>query len=198
MYIPEHFVLSARDEMHAFVRSHPFGQLISIQAERPFCSHLPFLLDDEGRLITHLAKANSQWQTIAAQEVLVSFIGPHAYISPTWYSSPGVPTWNYQAVHVYGKARLVTETEALARIVAAMTREQEKALEKPWSMVYRDGLLEAIVGIEIEPSEWQGKSKLGQNRGAEDCQQVAAFLRQQGETEMAEVMCRANSVAEGC
>ncbi len=190
MYIPDHFAVTGQAEMQAFVRAHPFGQLISTEAGRPLSSHLPFLLNDEGRLVTHLARANRQWRTIADQEVLVSFVGPHAYISPSWYTTPGVPTWNYQAVHVYGRARVITDGDALAGIVESMTREQEKAADRPWSPAYREGLLQAVVGLDIEISEWQGKYKLGQNRSADDCRQVAAMLRRQGDEAIAEAMCR--------
>ena len=65
-------------------------------------------MNDEQSLICHVAKSNSQWKDIEDQEVLVTFQGAHDYVSPSWYETAGVPTWNYQAVHIYGKSRLIT------------------------------------------------------------------------------------------
>ena len=101
MYIPKHFEVTDKQEALEFIKFNAFGQLISTVEGRLFVSHLPFLVsDDRKSILCHLAKNNPQWKGIEEQEILVTFQGPHDYVSPNWYSSPGVPTWNYQAVHV--------------------------------------------------------------------------------------------------
>ena len=103
MYIPKHFEVTDEDEIFAFIEENAFGQLISHVKGRLFSTHLPFLLsENRKKIVGHLAGKNPQQSELEGQEVLVSLEGPHDYISPAWYSSPGVPTWNYQAVHVYG------------------------------------------------------------------------------------------------
>ena len=104
MYIPKHFNVSDKEEILAFIKGNSFGQLISLVEGKLFSSHIPFLFRGENQsLLCHVAKNNPQWENIEGQEVLITFQGPHDYVSPSWYSSPGVPTWNYQSVHIYGK-----------------------------------------------------------------------------------------------
>jgi len=189
MYLPEHFKVSDQDEIFSFIRANAFGQLVSIDAGRPCVSHLPFLVgDDRGVLHCHLARQNPQWQTLGEQQVLVTFLGPHDYISPSWYQNPGVPTWNYQAVHVYGRCRVFDDAETLAGVVHALSQRYESAFEKPWQPQYRDAMLKAIVGVEIIIDEIEAKYKLSQNRPAADHQGVVDHLDQHGSQALARAM----------
>ncbi len=122
------------------------------------------------------------------QEVLVIFQGEHAYVSPSWYSAPGVPTWNYQAVHVYGRVNLFTCAERLASVVDSLTEKYESVFETPWQPEYKASLLSAIVGVEITISEIQAKYKLSQNRPEQDRVAVAKQLDALGYAELAEAM----------
>src|SRR5262245_22604814 len=105
MYIPKHFQTDDIAQMHELMRHHNFATLVTQQDGAPFASHLPFLLDatrgPHGTLLAHLARANPQWQHLAAGQVaLAIFHGPHAYVSPSWYAAKlSVPTWNYAVVH---------------------------------------------------------------------------------------------------
>ena len=93
MYIPKHFEITDKSEIFAFVEANAFGQLISNVDGRLYSTHLPFLLSKDRYKITgHLALQNPQLAEIDMQEVLVTLEGAHDYISPAWYSSPGVPT----------------------------------------------------------------------------------------------------------
>ncbi len=169
MYNPKHFRISDEDEIFAFVELNAFGQLVSMHEDRLTVSHLPFLIErEQRRLLCHLARPNPQWQSLPGQQVLVTFQGPHDYVSPTWYQTAGVPTWNYQAVHVYGRCRMVEDGAALAKLVEALSRRYESAFENPWQPAYPDSMLKAIVGVEIEIDEIQCKYKLSQNRPAAD------------------------------
>jgi transcriptional regulator len=134
MYVPASFKMSDADELHGFMRAHSFAMLVTQGKGGMTATHLPLLLDADvgpnGRLLGHVARANPQWRDVEG-EALVIFPGPHAYVSPTWYESPGtVPTWDYLAVHAYGVLRrrkviraLETRTDddsrAIARLIAA-------------------------------------------------------------------------------
>lgn len=191
MYVPDHFSVSEQDEIFAFIDANNFGQLISIDGERPYASHLPFLLGGErNSLQCHLARQNPQWQQLRGREVLVTFLGPHDYISPSWYQNPGVPTWNYQAVHIYGHCRVFDDAPALAGLVEALTARHESAFEKPWQPQYRDAMLKAIVGVEISIDEIEAKYKLSQNRAAADHRGVVDHLDELGSTALAKAMRR--------
>jgi len=115
--------------------------------------------------------------------VLVIFQGPHGYVSPTWYAKPGVPTWNYAAVHVYGRARAVDDAAATGRHVEKLAERFERGSAAPWVPEYDPRMLAGIVGIEIAIREIQGKFKVSQNRSAEDRTRVAARLEARGTDE---------------
>jgi transcriptional regulator len=182
MYIPSHFRESDERVLAEFIDAYAFGTLVTIERGAPFASHLPFLHDRGGRTLhAHVARANPQWQHVAANpQVLVIFQGPHGYVSPTWYAGPGVPTWNYTAVHVYGRARVLDDAAATGRHVERLAARFERGSAAPWVPSYEPKMLAGIVGIEIAIVDLQGKFKLSQNRSAEDRARVAARLEASG------------------
>ncbi|HVS24084.1 MAG TPA: FMN-binding negative transcriptional regulator [Gammaproteobacteria bacterium] len=182
MYIPGHFRESDERVLAELIDAHAFGTLVTIERGAPFASHLPFLHDREARTLhAHVARANPQWQHLATSpDVLVMFVGPHGYVSPTWYAEPGVPTWNYTAVHVYGRARAIDDAAATGRHVERLAARFERGSAAPWVPSYDAKRLAGIVGIEIRIIEIQGKFKLSQNRSAEDRARVVARLEATG------------------
>ena len=191
MYIPRHFEVTEDDQIFAFIEANGFGQLISSVQGKLFSSHIPFLLSsDRLKLVGHLAKQNPQHTDIDNQEVLVSLQGPHSYISPSWYSSPGVPTWNYQAVHIYGLCQVFDDHEKIKILVDSLTRKYESSFQIPWQPDYKASMLGAIIGIEVTIGEIQGKFKLSQNRPAEDKEQVIEELTNTGSINLARAMRR--------
>lgn len=201
MYTPTSFIETDQDKLHGFIQQHSFATLVSQTAPEPLASHLPLLLDRDagshGTLIGHMARANPQWRQAEGQVVLVIFHGPHAYISPTWYEAVDVvPTWNYVAVHAYGKLRLEMDRCRTLEIVRQYVEFYEANLPHPWSLDeadadFVDGLLDAIVGFEIVIDRMEGKWKLNQNHddrrrtnviralreaGGEDQNQIAAMM----------------------
>ena len=191
MYIPKHFEVTDKDEIFAFIEANAFGQLISNVEGRHFSTHLPFLVSkDRNKVFAHLARQNPQHAEIEGQEALITFEGPHDYISPSWYSGSGVPTWNYQTVHIYGQCRVFNDPDKLKEIVDCIANKYESGFEKPWQPEYKATMLSAIVGIEIIISEVQCKYKLSQNRSAQDQKQVVQQLKSAGSNKLAEAMER--------
>lgn len=191
MYIPKHFEITDEEEIFAFLEANAFGQLVSNVDGKLFSTHLPFLLsEDKSKILGHLALQNQQHAEIDGQEVLITIEGAHDYISPSWYSSPGVPTWNYQAVHIYGQCTVFRNSEELQKIVNALTAKYESVFETPWQPDYKSTMLGAIIGIEINISEIQCKYKLSQNRSPEDRVKVIEQLKALGSNKLAEAMVR--------
>jgi transcriptional regulator len=187
MYIPAVFAEADLSRLHEFIRQNSFGLLVSSVDGLPFASHLPFLLDGaagpHGTLVCHVARANPQWQQAAGQTALAIFSGPHAYVSPTWYEAENVvPTWNYTAVHAYGKVEFVEDTAALLNIVQKMVHFYEQALPRPWSFdpssTFAERMLAQIVGIRIEIAKIEGKWKLNQNHPVERRKNVIRAFRE--------------------
>jgi len=178
VYTPDHFAVKDKEEIYSFIRKHTFGQLISTLEGRIFSTYMPFLLSDDQTCITgHIAKPNPQHSSLNGQEVLITLEGPHGYVSPSWYEGPGVPTWNYQAVHIYGKAKVFTDTDKLKTVVDTLTDKYERLLHDPWIPQYKAAALDMIVGIEVNISEIQGKYKLSQNRSINDRKEVIRQLK---------------------
>ena len=191
MYIPRHFEVTDRDEIFAFVEANAFGQLISTVNGMFYASHLPFLVTpDRSALICHLAKQNPQHLELDGQEALITLQGVHDYISPSWYEGAGVPTWNYQAVHIYGKCQVFHDSGRLKNVVEALADKYEAAFDSPWQPEYGAAMLAAIVGIEIRITDVQCKYKLSQNRSSQDRVQVVEKLKSLGSTRLAEAMER--------
>lgn len=191
MYIPKHFKITDEAEIFAFIEKNAFGQLISNVQGRHFSTHLPFLVSaDRTRLYAHLAKPNPQLAEIEGQEALVTFSGPHGYISPSWYDTPGVPTWNYQVVHVYGQCKIINQPDEIKAIVENLTQKYEAGYQSPWQTEYPAAMLNAITGVEIDISEIQAKFKLSQNRPAQDQKQIIQQLAKSGSNELADTMKR--------
>ena len=191
MYIPELFRETELATLHDFMRSHSFASVVTMHDGRPYASHLPLFLQSaagsQGALTGHMARANPQWQDMqAGAEVLLMFNGPHAYVSPAWYAAKAmaVPTWNYMAVHAYGKARILPQQE-LVQALHQLVDENESAYAEPWklemTLEMREKMLGAIVGFEIVLTSIEGKFKLSQNRPHEDRKRVIEQLEGQAD-----------------
>ena len=189
MYVPKHFEITDETEISKFIEANSFGQLISLIDTEIVSTHIPFLFDAESRvLLAHMAKANPQWQQIQEQKVLVTLQGEHAYISPCWYESAGVPTWNYQAVHIRGIAESFTDPKKLKRVVDKLTEQNESGYPDPWQSDYAASMLRGIIGIEISITSIQCKFKLSQNRSVQDQSNVQKQLTDRGHEALANEM----------
>jgi len=192
MYVPAHFNESNTDVLHALIARHPFGTLVTHGNSGLDANHIPFELaagePAPGMLQAHVARANPLLQDIAdGDEVLVIFRAGDAYISPTWYPSKHehhrqVPTWNYVVVHAHGRIRIRDDEKFVRGVVARLTRTHEANEDTPWKMGdapsdYLEGMLKAIVGLEIDITRLVGKRKLGQNKAARDIRGAGEALR---------------------
>lgn len=185
MYQPAHFKIEDRQELLNFMEQHPFAVLVTAQAGVPFATHLPLLVQAEGDklyLRSHLARANKQWQHFAEDEVLAIFSGPHALVHSNWYeSSPNVPTWNYTAVHAYGRARVV-EGEMTRQIAYGLVEQLTPDMHAiPADFERR--MLAGVVTFELEVTRLEGKYKLSQNKSVQDQQNVREQLGVSGRQE---------------
>jgi transcriptional regulator len=201
MYRPDHFRVDDIAEMHALMRARPFATLVSAGDSGLYGTHLPTVLKNEGEfgaIECHLARANPHWKELAAGgEALMIFQGPEAYITPNWYATKAetgkaVPTWNYIAVHAYGRPQVMQDKEWLRCHVGELTTQQEAREPHPWKITdspesYIDVMLRGIVGFRFDIARLEGKWKMNQNREARDRAGTAAGLEQRGAGEDAQV-----------
>jgi transcriptional regulator len=191
MYIPRRFEEKDKDKIHAFIRANSFAILVSIHEGRPIGTHIPLLLETntEGQdiLVGHISKGNEQKHALTdGAQVLAIFPGPHAYISPRWYTEMNVPTWNYLSVHAYGVIKIM-EGEVLKAALSRLIDTYEQHLpqpvhieEIPEKSLHDD--LRGIVGFELLVTEYQAAAKLSQNRDEQSYHQVIDHLDQGDET----------------
>jgi transcriptional regulator len=193
MYIPDHFREDRPEVLHDAMRRIGFATLVTQDLE---ANHLPMLLQD-GMLRGHVARANPVWKA-GAGEALAIFLGPHAYVSPSWYPSKAetgkaVPTWNYLTVHARGSIRWIQDADWLRAHVTALSAAHEAGRPEPWAITdapasYVDGLLRAIVGFELMAATLEGKWKLSQNRDAADRAGVGEGLLGDGHEDLSRLM----------
>ncbi|WP_373504925.1 FMN-binding negative transcriptional regulator [Aestuariivirga sp.] len=190
MYRPPAFRDDDPASLHATIRAARTGNLITSTAAGLMATPLPLMLDEttgpHGVLIGHVAKANPHWSAAPIGEALVIFMGPDAYVSPSWYATKAesgkvVPTWNYVTVHAHGPVEFFDDTERLLAVVSRLTDHHEESRSHPWKVsdapdLYVQSQLRGIVGVQITITRLEGKRKLSQNRNAADREGVISGL----------------------
>jgi transcriptional regulator len=198
VYVPAGFEMGD-EQLGRFLLESGAGDLITHGASGLMATLVPFIYDAaagaRGVLRGHLARNNEQWKTPGDGEALVILRGPDTYISPSWYATKQehgrvVPTWNYVTAHVYGELRVHDDIDFVRSVVRDLTDKHEAGREPQWSVDdaparYVDGLLRAIVGVELVITRVHAKAKLSQNRPA-DIDGVVLGLREAGEHRMAD------------
>lgn len=198
MYIPQHFEETRPDVLHQLMRRYPLATIVTRTEAELNATHIPLLLQTTpgslGILQGHVARANPMLGELSqAQETLIIFQGPDAYVSPRWYEDKAltgkvVPTWNYLAVHAYGTVSIHDEPEWLRGHLENLTAENEKNFETPWQVgdapdEYITRMLRGIVGIQFSLSRIVGKWKLSQNKTQLDQRTIVEGLEAQSRPE---------------
>lgn len=199
MYIPKYFKITNFDEIWEFIQKNSFGTIVTSNQGKPIATHLPLELHKQGDdyyITGHMANANPQWKTFEDDNAtaLVMYQGPHAYISSSWYKSENVPTWNYQSVHVYGTASIMSEQE-LQEDLRLLLQKYEKHRKNAvlWENLspQTKKQIKGIVGFKIKVQEVEAAYKLSQNRNEEDYHNIINKLYEEDNInshQMAEVM----------
>ena len=183
MYTPAHHAFHDIKKMHGHIAEHPLGAWVCNAHSQLIANHIPFVLDakhgSHGRLLAHVSQANPVWrELIEVGPSVVMFMGPSAYITPSWY--PGkrqhdkvVPTWNYVTVHAHGVDRAMEDTRWILDVINRLTDTQESKRTEPWKVsdapsAYIENMLKAVVGIEIVIERLEGRLKVSLNEDEQD------------------------------
>ncbi len=191
MYIPKSFVITDENKLFDFINKYNFGIISSIDMEDMsiFSSHIPFILgrkeNDEPVLLCHFSKVNKQWNIIENNpKVQIIFNGPHAYVSPKYYVTQNVPTWNYATVHVTGLAHIIRSPEERYETIKKMVLFHENS-DQGWRLEsldheYVEKEMKGFIVVEISNLKLLGKYKLSQNKDIENMSSVISHLLANG------------------
>lgn len=190
VYTPRAFAAGDGAAAMRLFHDYPFATLITPGDPEPFVSHLPleYRADcgPQGTLLGHMARANPHWRHFGTGTSMAIFHGPHAYVSPSWYTEPAtaVPTWNYAVAHVHGRVEIMTDAGETRSLLDDMIRRFEGDRSQPWRLQLEGralaAMLDAIVGFRLTIERIDAKLKLSQNRSVEDRERVTAALRAEG------------------
>jgi transcriptional regulator len=204
MYIPAHFAAS-EEEVADLLVSHGAADLVTVTEDGLLATMLPFAYEPSvPALYGHVARNNDQWRKPATGESLAIVRGPDAYVSPAWYESKRehgrvVPTWNYVTAHVYGRLVVHDDPAWVEDVVRRLTAKHEGMKGEPvWSVddaprPFIEGQLRAIVGLELQITRIEAKSKLSQNRPLADVEGVITGLAARGDERSAAAVKEANA-----
>jgi transcriptional regulator len=203
MYIPKLFHETNWPAIRQVIEENSFATIVSCNAGIPTATHAPLRLveaaDGTAKLQGHVSKANPHWRLFEDDgRSLVIFAGPNSYVSPRWYDHVNVPTWNYIAIHVYGKPRLVTSSEEMRELMKGLVDRYEgnagagtRYTLEGLPPDFLESQMKGIVGFEILVDEIQASFKLSQNRDQKNYENVIAELHKtddQNAHRVAEVM----------
>jgi transcriptional regulator len=201
MYTPNIYKDEDPESIRAFLKGNSFGILINQTHGKLCATHIPIELElnTDGKEILqgHISKLNPQAEGFAENDqVLAVFSGAHGYISPSWYDHENVPTWNYIAVHVYGRIKIVDETATIEQL-KKLVDKYEASSENPVRVedLSAKTMREArgIFGFEIEIDEIQATKKLSQNRDDHNYKNIISELEK---TENPQSIALANEMSK--
>ncbi len=173
MYLPPQFKSEDRALALTLMREHAFASLISNDdTGLPYVTHLPLHAEERGNalvLLGHVARPNPHWRHLQARpQAVVTFLGPHAYMSPQVYPDLArVPTWNYLAVHCTVQATLLEDPAAKDALLKKLIGDHEPAYAAQWRSLgeeFAHKMLAGIVAFELFVTDLQCKLKLNQHR----------------------------------
>lgn len=179
MFISSMFKFDSEAEKIAFMKQYSFATIITTNNNVPLATQLPFVITEkEEKLILsgHFALANEQSKYIEENTSLVIFTEPHAYISPLHYDKlESVPTWDYIAVHAYGKAKIIVNEDLKLKALEEMIMVYEQGYLEQWNSLsdkFKKGMIKGIIAFELEVSDLQGQKKLSQNKSEAERQRI--------------------------
>ena len=189
MYTPRAFVETDLAELDRLIARDAFATLVTVVDGTPAISHLPVLYARDGDRIViegHWAKPNPQARHAGPALLIVH--GPHAYLSPGWYTdkeeAARVPTWNYAVAHLHGVLETTEDTGVLASIVDRLSQVNEAHVGNDWRFEHdRDDhvrQLRGIIGFRFDVERVELKFKLSQNHPAANIEGAASALQHLG------------------
>lgn len=198
MYTPPMFKAD-RAACLKFAEAHGFGLACAFDGNKPIASLLPFYLSyaDDGtpQAAFHVARQNPLAKLAGGRASwLLAVTGADAYVSPDYYvSRDQVPTWLYQAVHLSGPVRVLTDDELTAQVDTLTAKFEARLLpKKPWTPAKMtagrfEAMKKTIVGLVMTVEEVEGSFKLNQHKTEANYRAVSAALASRADADARQI-----------
>ena len=194
MYTPTFNKVNDLGKTIEYIQSIQFATMFSA-VDGLKATYIPFVVEKQNKEVTlfsHLAKANPQWKQLHGEKVLISFLGPHAYISPTNYNkNDSVPTWDYIAVQCHGIVELIHNKNEVIEILLKQAAFNEPEYLEQWKTIsqpYKDRLFKALVAFKVEVTDWFAKEKLSQDKSEGERKRIREWLNDQNSPNLSELL----------
>lgn len=190
MYVPVLFQPSSFADVREIVQEHSFATLVGRASGKMVAAHIPLLWAEPRPgvffLEGHVARGNEIAGALVGgdEPLLAIFQGPHGYVSSSWYTHENVPTWNYIAVHVRGRASML-EGDDLRTHLSTMVDQYEEGRDPRFYAGQMDAKsfsaqMRGIIGFRMQVESVEASFKLSQNRNETDFRRVIAALEASG------------------
>lgn len=195
MYIPELYKNENQEDIQNFLHQNGFAILVNQTDGKLWATHTPLILetnfDGKQILVGHISKLNPQAESFKTNnEVLAIFSGAHTYISSSWYDHENVPTWNYLAIHIYGKVTVYNDEQAVDFLKKLVDKYEAKSknpvrVENLSEKTMREA--RGIVAFEIEITAIEAQKKLSQNRDDKNYQNIITELEKTNDNQAIDI-----------
>ena len=210
MYIPAKYLVEEWAPQEELILENPLATIVThTEEDGLIANHIPMILRVDaatGRkyICAHIARVNHQVPSLSDNpDVLVIFKSPDSYITPTYYPTKQethkvVPTWDFAAVHIKGKSRIVDEPSWVLEQLNDLTDQQERNSNPAWRVDetpsnYLGLLQKAIYGLEIEIVETRCKFKFEQQMKRQDIDGVIDGLERDGKVHVSNLVRSSNA-----
>lgn len=167
----------------ALIDAQPLAWIVSRSGEGLRGTTLPLLTRSDAagevtELVGHFGRNNPQVAELQRDpRALITFLGPHGYISPSWINDrTWAPTWNFAHVQFDVIIAFFEAPEDVAAHLRELVDRMEHGRERAWSvdeMGERFGRLACgIIGFRARVVRREARFKLGQDERPEVFAQI--------------------------
>jgi transcriptional regulator len=195
MFVPSHYRIQDENWHRRIIDGHPLATLTTNGPTVPWASRLPALVapGEPGtgplagtELFGHLNRANPHWKALTdGTHARLMFDGPGGFVTPAVYpGDPSAPTWNFAAVHVCGRLRLIDDPEETLQVVRWTAQRLEERFGDGWdqtaSVDYFRRILPGVGAFRLRVEDVEGLFKFSQEKPADV--QEAVIRRYEADT----------------
>ena len=188
------FAPKSAEQVLRLVLGNPLAWVVSLEGESFRATPLPLrprVRDGHIEALEgHIPRSNPQFAALQKDgRAILLFMGPQAYISPSWISNRSwAPTWNYAAVQFLVTIEFDETPARLDAHLHDLVEAMERGREKAWSVSEMGEryptLKRMIVPFEAKVLEQRAKFKLGQDERDAVFGEITAALGQAGSKDL--------------